>query len=72
VIGTFACYHHVIVVWNNVVYDYESNTTHPRFWGSLAFLSNASFRILWGSHTLRDKNKTAEEKNEMNDVKDAR
>ncbi len=21
--GTFACYHHVIVVWNNVVYDYE-------------------------------------------------
>jgi hypothetical protein len=22
--GTFACYHHVIVVWNNVVYDYES------------------------------------------------
>jgi hypothetical protein len=21
--GTFACYHHVIVVWNNVVYDYK-------------------------------------------------
>ncbi len=27
--GTFACYHHVIVVWNNVVYDYESKNRYP-------------------------------------------
>ncbi len=27
--GTFACYHHVIVVWNNVVYDYESKNGYP-------------------------------------------
>ncbi len=27
--GTFACYHHVIVVWNNVVYDYELKNRYP-------------------------------------------
>ncbi len=27
--GTFACYHHVIVLWNNVVYDYESKNRYP-------------------------------------------
>ncbi len=27
--GTSACYHHVIVVWNNVVYDYESKNRYP-------------------------------------------
>ena len=27
--GTFACYHHVVVVWKGVVFDYESTHTYP-------------------------------------------
>ncbi len=41
--GTFACYHHVIVVWNNVVYDYESKNGYP--------LTNESLTQVCGQNT---------------------
>ena len=41
--GTFACYHHVIVVWNNVVYDYESKNRYP--------LTNESLTQVCGENT---------------------
>ena len=41
--GTFACYHHVIVVWNNVVYDYESKNWYP--------LTNESLTQVCGQNT---------------------
>ena len=41
--GTFACYHHVIVVWNNVVFDYESKNRYP--------LTNESLTQVCGQNT---------------------
>jgi hypothetical protein len=41
--GTFACYHHVIVVWKNVVYDYESKHRYP--------LTNESLTQVCGQNT---------------------
>ncbi len=41
--GTFACYHHVIVVWNNMVYDDESKNRYP--------LTNESLTQVCGQNT---------------------
>ncbi len=40
---TFACYHHVVVVWNEVVFDYESKYTYP--------LTNESLTQICGKNT---------------------
>jgi hypothetical protein len=41
--GTLACYHHVVVVWNKVVYDYESKNSYP--------LTNENLTQICGENT---------------------
>jgi hypothetical protein len=41
--GTLACYHHVVVVWNKVVFDYESKNTYP--------LTNETLTQICGENT---------------------
>jgi hypothetical protein len=41
--GTFACYHHVVVVWNEVVFDYELKYTY--------LLTNESLTQICGINT---------------------
>ncbi len=41
--GTLACYHHVVVVWNKVVFDYESKNTYP--------LTNETLTQICGKNT---------------------
>ncbi len=41
--GTLACYHHVVVVWKGVVFDYESKYTYP--------LTNESLTQICGKNT---------------------
>jgi hypothetical protein len=43
VMGTHACYHHVVVIWRGVIIDYESKYTFP--------LTNDSLRQIWGVNT---------------------
>jgi hypothetical protein len=40
VMGTHACYHHVVVIWRGVIIDYESNYPFP--------LTNDSLRQICG------------------------
>jgi hypothetical protein len=41
--GTLACYHHVVVVWKGVVFEYESKYTYP--------LTNESFTQICRENT---------------------
>jgi hypothetical protein len=43
VIGTHACYHHVVVIWRGMIIDYESKYTFP--------LTNDSLRQMCGVNT---------------------
>ncbi len=43
VIGTHACYHHIVVIWRGVIIDYESKYTFP--------LTNDSMRQICGVNT---------------------
>jgi hypothetical protein len=43
VMGTHACYHHVVVIWRGVIIDYESKYTFP--------LTNDSLRQICGVNT---------------------
>jgi hypothetical protein len=43
VMGTHACYHHVVVIWRGVIIDYESEYTFP--------LTNDSLRQIYGFNT---------------------
>jgi hypothetical protein len=43
VMGTHACYHHVVVVWRGMIIDYESKYTFP--------LTNDSLRQICGVNT---------------------
>jgi hypothetical protein len=43
VMGTLACYHHVVVVWRGMIIDYESKYTFP--------LTNYSFAQICGVNT---------------------
>ncbi len=42
-IGTHACYHHVVVIWRGMITDYESKYTFP--------LTNDSLRQICGVNT---------------------
>jgi hypothetical protein len=43
VMGTHACYHHVVVIWRGMIIDYESEYTFP--------LTNESLRQICGVNT---------------------
>ncbi len=43
VMGTHACFHHVVVIWRGMIIDYESNYTFP--------LTNDSLRQICGVNT---------------------
>jgi hypothetical protein len=43
VMGTHACYHHVVVIWRGMIIDYESKYTFP--------LTNDSLRQICGVNT---------------------
>ncbi len=43
VMGTHVCYHHVVVIWREVIIDYESKYTFP--------LTNNSLRQICGVNT---------------------
>jgi hypothetical protein len=43
VMGTHACYHHIVVIWRGMVIDYESKFTFP--------LTNDSLRQICGVNT---------------------
>jgi hypothetical protein len=43
VMGTHACYHHVVVIWRGMIIDYESKYTFP--------LTNDSLRQICGFNT---------------------
>ncbi len=43
VVGTHACYHHVVVIWKEMTIDYESKYTFP--------LTNVSLRQICGVNT---------------------
>ncbi len=43
VMGTHACYHHVVVIWRGVIIDYESKYTFQ--------LTNDSLRLICGVNT---------------------
>jgi hypothetical protein len=44
--GTHACYHHVVVTWKGMVFDYESKYTFP--------MTNDSLRQVCGVNTTFD------------------
>jgi hypothetical protein len=43
VMGTHACYHHIVVIWRRMIIDYESKYTFP--------LTNDSLRQICGVNT---------------------
>ncbi len=43
VMGTHACYHHIVVIWRGMIIDYESKYTFP--------LTNDSLRQICGVNT---------------------